>query len=314
MHQKIFLIFTGDTAALRKNDFFSGEIEFDFISLENYSIIRKLKIIFNIIKRYNYDELIICGVNELTSWLCAFISPYYKNSTVVESSYHEATVTGLKGFLKKIFFKRISVTYASGVSQEKLTRLLKFKGKVIVTKGVGIFNIIKQPQFKPSVIVKDFIYVGRLSPEKNLVFLIEVFNKLKNINLHIIGYGPQEGLLKKIAKDNTFFYGAVENKKLPEMYQRCNVFILPSAKEPWGLVVEEALNNGLPVIVSNKVGCAEEIIEEDHNGLIFEFNSFTSLLGTITKMSDIAYYNNLKLNVSKLNFNLIADYQVNCYL
>lgn len=312
--QKIFVIFTGDTANMRTNDFFSGNIKFDYTSLENLSKFAKLKTVWRVVKTNCYNELIICGVNELTSWLAAFISPIRKNATVVESSYHEATITGIRGFLKSIFFKRISVTYASGKAQEKLARLHHFKGKVIITKGVGIFNIIEQPPYKPAEKVTDFIYVGRLSPEKNLTFLIQVFNKLPQFNLHIVGYGAQEADLKKIANENINFHGAVNNKKLPALYQRCDVFILPSIKEPWGLVVEEALNNGLPVLVSNKVGCAEEIIEENHNGLIFEYNDEISLLNRIEKMSDIDFCNRLKRNISKTDFNKIADYQVNCYL
>lgn len=312
--KKIFVIFTGHSADMRKSDFFSGKIEFDYISLLNYSTFKKLKITWQIITKNDYKELIICNVNELTSWLCAFVSPKNKNSTVVESSYHESKITGIKGFLKKLFFKRISVTYASGKAQEKLAHLLCFNGKTIITKGVGIFNIVEQPPYKPSKEVINFIYVGRLSAEKNLKFTINVFNNLPTYKLHIVGYGPDEHILKQISKKNIIFHGAVNNKMLPELYQSCDVFILPSIKEPWGLVVEEALNNGLPVIVSNKVGCAEEIIIENYNGLLFEYNSDLSLVEKIKMISHIDFYNYLKKNVSKMNFNKIADYQVNSYL
>lgn len=312
--KNIFVIFTGDTSGMRKADFFSGDIEFDYMSLDNFSVFKKLRYTWQIIKGNEYDELIICGVNELTSWLSAIISPRNKNATIVESSYHEATITGIKGLLKSIFFRRISVTYASGKAQEKLARLHHFKGKIIITKGVGIFNIIKQPLYKPTEKVRDFIYVGRLSQEKNLILLIKVFNQLSEYRLHIVGYGPQENELKQLANENVIFHGAVDNKKLPDLYQTCDVFILPSNKEPWGLVVEEAFNNGLPVIVSNKVGCVEEIVDENRNGLIFDYNSEYSLIQKIEKITDIEFYNSLKQNVSKMDFDKIAEYQVSCYL
>lgn len=311
---KILLIFTGDTASMRNSDFFTGDIQFEYRSLVGLSSFQKLIKAYSIVKKNRYDELIICGVNEFTSWLCAFVSPKNKNATVVESSYHETRSSGLRAFLKRVFFKRISVVYASGKSQKKYTDLYNFKGKIIITKGVGIFNIVDQPHYFPSEKVSNFIYVGRLSPEKNLVFMIKVFNELPQFNLHIAGYGPQEDELRAIAKDNIQFHGAVENAKLSELYKSCDVFILPSISEPWGLVVEEALNNGLPVIVSDKVGCVEEIIEENHNGLIFEYNCDKSLLEKIEKISDVDFYNALKYNISKMNFDEIADYQVNCYL
>ncbi|MGV8093741.1 MAG: glycosyltransferase family 4 protein [Mangrovibacterium sp.] len=310
---KILVIFTGDTASMRNNDFFSGDIQFEYQSLVGLNNIQKLIKTYNIVKSIRYDDLIICGVNELTSWLCAFISPKSKNATVVESSYHETHSTGLRGLLKRFFFKRISVVYASGKAQKKYTDLYNFNGTVIITKGVGIFNIVDQPPYIPAEKVSDFIYVGRLSPEKNIVFLIETFNKLSQFNLHIVGYGLQESELKAIANENIRFHGAVENTRLPVLYKSCDAFILPSISEAWGLVVEEALNNGLPVIVSDKVGCAEEIIKENYNGLIFKSNNEKSLLDKIEKMVDVDYYNSLKYNISQMNFDEVAEYQVNCY-
>lgn len=312
--KKVFVVFTGDTAEMRESDFFSGEIEFEHISLQNNSIFQKLYTVYCIIRNNNYDELIISEYSELISWLCAFISPKKKNATVVESSIYESTVSGYKGLLKKIFFKRFSVTYASGKSQEKLVRNLNFNGKIVITKGVGIFNIIEQPKFIRRNEVSNFIYIGRLSPEKNLIFLINVFKNFPQLKLHIVGYGPQEPHLKKIAGSNVIFHGAVENKKIPSILQMCDVLILPSIKEPWGLVVEEALNNGLPVIVSNKVGCAEEIIEAKKNGLIFIFDSSESLIIQIKKIIDTEFYNSLKYNISKMDFKSIADFQVRSYI
>ena len=313
-HRKILVIFTGRTANIRNSDFFSSNLNFDYISLGGQKALNKLYITCKVIRNNYYEELIVTGVNDWISWLCIFLSPVRKNATVVESSYHEATISGIRGFLKSIFFKRISVTYASGKSQEKLARLHKFNGKIIITKGVGVFNVVKQPQYIPSKKVENFIYVGRLSSEKNLKFLITVFNKLPNYNLHIVGYGPEELELRDLSKENVKFHGAVDNKSLFVLYQSCDVFILPSQKEPWGLVVEEALNNGLPVLVSNKVGCAEEIVQENYNGLVFDYSSESSLLAKIERIVDPDFYNLLKKNISKIDFNEIINYQVDCYL
>ena len=312
--KKIFVVFTGDTASIRKKDFFKGNINFDHINLENKSTIKKIIAAHKIISTFSYNELIACGLNELINWFCVFYSPRQKNATVVESSYYESTTSGLKGFIKKLFFKRISTTYASGIAQEKLAKGLGFKGKMVITKGVGIFNIIQQPEYIPTTKVSSFIYVGRLSEEKNLKFLINIFNKHPQYILNIIGYGPEEEDLKSGANHNIKFLGAIDNGVLPELYQKNDVFILPSIKEPWGLVVEEALNNGLPVIISNKVGCVEEIIKPDFNGLSFDPISESSLISCIEKITNVSYYNQLKQNISKLDFNETVQYQVNCYI
>ena len=112
---------------------------------------------------------------------------------------------------------------------------------------------------------------------------------------------------------NIHFLGAVNNVELPKVYQSHDVFILPSKKEPWGLVVEEALNNGMPVIVSDMVGCYETIVNED-NGLVFKFDDKDSLMQAINRMSDVDYYNRLRKNISKYDFAKIEKEQVSCYL
>lgn len=105
----------------------------------------------------------------------------------------------------------------------------------------------------------------------------------------------------------------MDNKKLPQVYQENDVFVLPSEIEPWGLVVEEALNNGAPVLVSDRVGCGPEIVNES-NGLVFKFDSEEDLLSKIEKISQIGYYNELRKNISKLDFAEIERKQIECYL
>lgn len=120
-------------------------------------------------------------------------------------------------------------------------------------------------------------------------------------------------ILKSIANQNIVFWGAIPNPELYKLYLQNDVFILPSLVEPWGMVVEEALNNGLSVIVSDKVGCAEEVVN-DTNGIIFRLSENDSLHNAIKKIQEIEYYNSLKRNVSKIDFEKIAREQVNCYL
>lgn len=310
--KKIFVIYTGDTAECRNNDFFNVKMQFGSLFLYSNKLLRLLQILY-VIKTFSYEKIIIGGWDSLPMWLSAFISPKRKNALVVESSYLESAIDGFKGIMKKVFVSRISIVYASGKSQKKLTDNLGFKGKTVITRGVGIFNYTEQPQYVSRDEVKNFIYVGRLVGVKNLAFLINIFNKLPNLRLNIIGFGKQEQYLKSISNKNIKFYGAIDNKELRKYYQENDVFILPSKSEPWGLVVEEALNSGLPVLVSDKVGCAEEIVNES-NGLIFKYDSEEDLLQKIRQITDINYYNKLRKNISKLDFKTIELEQIKSYL
>ena len=69
------------------------------------------------------------------------------------------------------------------------------------------------------------------------------------------------------------------------MYQAHDVFILPSTYEPWGLVVEEALYWGLPVIVSNRVGAGPDMVRDLHTGEIFDIEDPESLGKAIREIS-----------------------------
>lgn len=312
--EKLFVVFTGNTQEMRNLDFFKKElIKFDYIDLKERSSFLRFFYIIKLIFFSKYKELILIGWDEFLLWTANILSPKKKNAIVVESSIYDSKVDGLKSFLKKIFLININKAYASGISQIQLLQALGFSGTIKKTKGVGLFNIQPQPVFESKTTVIDFLYVGRLSPEKNLQKLIEVFNLLPHLKLNIVGFGLQESYLKSIASDNIIFHGSIDNKNLFKLYRKYDVFILPSIIEPWGLVVEEALNNGIPVIVSNRVGCAEEIIINNYNGLIFDLEQENALSDAILKIKNLEFYNILRENVSKMDFGKIAEEQVNVY-
>ena len=66
------------------------------------------------------------------------------------------------------------------------------------------------------------------------------------------------------------FLGFKNQTELPRYYDLCDVFVLPSVNEPWGLVVNEAMNAARPVIVSDQVGCAPDLIRQGQNGFIYK--------------------------------------------
>ena len=308
----LLVLFSGHGPEERNKDFFKGTIEFNYINLDK-GFIKNFSLLRNLLKRDSFKELILSGWDNVYMWVPLLFSPKRKNSVMIESSIHESQVTGVKGMIKKLFVKRCSKAYVPGKSNADLVQSLGFDGTIIKTKGCGIFNYITQPQYKVREKVQRFIYVGRLVDVKNLKFLIRVFNELPDLTLDIVGFGPLEEELKFLAASNIIFHGAVDNTALPSRYGEADVFILASRSEPWGIVVEEALNNGLPVIVSDKVGCAEELINES-NGLIFKSDDAESLKEAIKKISDIEYYNRLRFNISKLDFEKIEKEQVECYL
>jgi glycosyltransferase involved in cell wall biosynthesis len=221
-----------------------------------------------LLKGKKYNKILVGGWDLIEYWFLVLLSPKFKNCLILESTYFESNVSGVKGLLKKIFLSNVSCVFASGFLHSKLLDVLSYSGIIKITKGVGLIN-------KPCYLKnnrrynKKYLYVGRLSFEKNLFFLVNLFNSLSDFELTIIGAGPDEEKLKKLSNGNIHFLGPIKNESLKEFYLGHDIFILPSIKEAWGLVVEEALYFGMPVIVSDRAG-SSELIVHGHNGYLIE--------------------------------------------
>jgi glycosyltransferase involved in cell wall biosynthesis len=107
--------------------------------------------------------------------------------------------------------------------------------------------------------------VARLSPEKDVPMLLRAVEGL-DAELVVVGGGPQEGQLREAAPTNVRFVGHVNRDELPRWYANADVFILPSRSETWGMALSEAAAAGLPLVATEAVGGAWDLIEEGING------------------------------------------------
>jgi glycosyltransferase involved in cell wall biosynthesis len=117
-----------------------------------------------------------------------------------------------------------------------------------------------------------FLFVGRLVSYKNVEHLIQQFNinfSDKDTVLKIVGDGKQgQYLIDKYASEKVIFKGKKFNKELIAEYLSASCFVCPSLFEPWGLVVNEALSAGLPVIANKEVGACFDLIKDKETGFI----------------------------------------------
>lgn len=314
---RIHVVFVGLTNQVVINDGFKNDIHFSFELLSNTQIEKRNKWItvsklLKICAKYNFEKIIYGGYDDLEEKVFMFLTPKKKNCLQFESSICESKVTGIIAVIKKIFFRRFSIALPSGNLQTAVFEELGFKGKIIESKGVGIFNkSVKKRIEKDEHTGLKYLFVGRLIPLKNLEFIIRVFNRL-NKPLTIVGTGELETTLKGIANANIILTGFIPNEKLNELYCSHDVFILPSFSEPWGLVVEEAIYFGLPVLVSNAVGCQEEMVIQPNTGCIFSPTDENSLIEAIEKIeTNINLY---RQNCQTFDFNKRDKEQIDAYL
>ena len=120
--------------------------------------------------------------------------------------------------------------------------------------------------------------------------LINAVNKINvnsntNYGILIIGGGPEktnyEKMLKELNINNIFLIDFLKKDELLSYYDMCDAFIMPTREDIWGLVVNEALSRGLPVLSSDKCLSATELIN-NNNGKIFKSNNSTELAKAIT--------------------------------
>jgi glycosyltransferase involved in cell wall biosynthesis len=145
------------------------------------------------------------------------------------------------------------------------------------------------------------LFAGKLIEKKQPLLLIEAFARAQAAArarserpawLLIAGDGSlrrdAEALVARLHVPNVIFAGFLNQSELPDAYAAADLFVLPSKlHETWGLVVSEAMNFGLPVVVSDKVGCAEDLVHPDGNGFVVPYDDAAALADAIaTLVSD----------------------------
>lgn len=91
------------------------------------------------------------------------------------------------------------------------------------------------------------------------------------------------------SRGTLFLPGFVQYPELPKYYGRASVFIHASTTEQWGLVVNEAMASGLPVIVSDRCGCAPDLVKEGVNGFEFDPHNADALVDLMLQVSDAGF-------------------------
>ena len=215
------------------------------------------------------------------------------------SWWKEAT----KGALIRALF---NWAVAGGAPHARYLRDLHFPAERIarfydVVDNEGLYlrchALQREPRHSYGLPGRYFLYVGRLAAEKNLGGLLDAYLWYRAAggawSLVLVGDGPERSELESRAASSAFspdihFAGHKGSAELPLYYAFAGCFVLPSTREPWGLVVNEAMACGLPVIVSDRCGCAEDLVADGENGFVFDPDAdgrLASLLATVEQFT-----------------------------
>lgn len=260
------------------------DLKKDSIFLSNKSLFSKIVFLFKIVK--NNHLIIMNGYNRIEFIILFLINLFFikKRFIAIESDtqYKKETETFKfkikRTYLSYIFKKRYILGFSGGnFTHKDLFRNYSMEEKRIFLAPMMIDN---KKFFNPNKKTQNdkltFLFVGRVIPLKNLNHLmssfIKVFENKKDVVLNIVGSGSElESLKENFDKyENIIFKGAKYSDELVQEYFNSDVLILPSLKEAWGLVINEAMSAGLVIISSNKVGANEDLIKDKKTGFVFD--------------------------------------------
>jgi glycosyltransferase involved in cell wall biosynthesis len=271
------------------------------------SFITTIKWIYYILK-FKPNIINLTGYSEPGTLFVLLICKFLKIKTIITNEsifYQQSNIyrlnNGIKKSYKSLLFYFTDYFFSYGIQANDFL----FRHRVNKFKILSFLNSFDSERLNALSTInnsdsvnKYFLFVGRISAEKNIEFLIQLAVNLKNINseieIKIIGDGPEFDQFIKIKNrlklNNIQFLGSVKWDNLGEYYSNSLGLILPSNFEPWGMVANEAFFYNVPVICSKFCGCADDLVINDFNGIVLPDFSL-SLPG-----GDISVFLNYYLN------------------
>lgn len=317
---KIKVVFQSATSDIRSTGHCIYDFNFDYEIVSNRSYEKRNKFLCfvktaKIILNTKYKTILHSGWESIELIPFSLLLPKSKNGIVIESSIIETKKNGLAWLFKKCIINNMAYAFPSGKLQSEILTLAKFTGQIHITHGVGLPKIPrsdKQTSFVKDITASNlrYLFVGRLSPEKNITYMINMFKK-SGRHLTIVGDGPLRKFVESQCGENITYLGHVDNSMLYKVYNAHDCFILPSISEPWGLVVEEALMHGLPVVISNNVGCKVDLVDNFNSGVSFDIGNDESFFIALDKIE--SNFNQYIGNVNSIDFELYRKLKINAY-
>jgi glycosyltransferase involved in cell wall biosynthesis len=278
--------------------------------------------IFGYLKRKKYDAFVVLGWNALTNWIAVFyasargIPVFLRGENPLSHEYsHSAVKRFVKRILLKALFSRIDHVLYIGEENRKFYEFYGVPAEKLVFAPYAVENerfiaaatelkarrneLRAAHGFSPGQPI--ILFVGKLIEKKRPMDLLDAYGQfvertrrvgIRAPGLVFVGSGMLQHKLElyvsRMHLDEVRFVGFKNQTELPELYALGDVLVLPSGLgETWGLVVNEAMCFGVPIIVSDHVGCGPDLVKEGENGFIVPVRDIRVLSSRIEElMSD----------------------------
>ncbi|MFZ0686510.1 MAG: glycosyltransferase family 4 protein [Terriglobales bacterium] len=292
----IFLSETDPT--LRQWRIYKDEIRFDYEVLRSWRLRGgRLQLLLNAglaesLKKFSPHAIVCGGYNYFASWQALRWARCHKVRFILWSESNAQDARSQRRpveFLKAYFQERCDGFVVPGKSAFEYLRLLGSPADLIFTAPDAVDNAFfateaEKVRLDPSAYRESFglpqrfiLFVGRLVPEKGVSDLLVAYATLQSEVRHKVGLvfagdgASRKDLMlraQQVSPGTVCFSGFAQREDLAALYALAETLVLPTHSDPWGLVVNEAMACGLPVIVSSVAGCAADLVEDGWNGYV----------------------------------------------
>ena len=147
------------------------------------------------------------------------------------------------------------------------------------------------------------MFSGQLIERKQPLFFVEVANEIsksiKDLTVLILGSGPLEkNMLNKLNeyKIKYTYEGFILPNRIKDYYSKARLLLFPTTNDPWGMVVNDAMNMGLPVITTPYAGSADDLVIDGYNGFILDLDVFAWSVKTLKLLNNEKLYTEFSKN------------------
>ncbi len=266
-------------------------------------------IIMEIFKE-RYDAVLIHGYVSPTNWL-AFLSARLKGIPIIFRG--ESHLLNHRAWWKRIFkqiflsqlFKRISSFLPIGSLNKAYYQYHGVPNEKMFLTPYAVDNEFFSNRFKTlngkreqlktemgvAVDLPVILFASKMIPRKRAMDLLKAYEKIQeriDAALVLVGDGIERTVLEGYAEvhnlKNVHFTGFKNQTELPYYFAIADMFVLPSIDEPWGLIINEAMNFGLPIVTTEVVGAAPDLVKNGRNGFVYPVGDIEKLANCLLKL------------------------------
>ncbi len=313
----LHVVFLAETdSRLRQWRVYKNEIEFSYEVLPSWrSRVGKLNVLLNwglarALRRASPVAIVCGGYNYFASWQALWLA---RSRGIPFLLWSESNLQDLRRahrvveFLKDQFLRRCSGFVVPGRAAREYLHAHGIKDESVYAAPNAVDNDLfatagaearqNAEAMRSSLNLPDryFLFVGRLVREKGVFDLVSAYAKLNEkvrrcMGLVFVGDGEVRAQLEEQARAISpgviRFAGFAHREQLAAYYALAEVLVLPTYTDTWGLVVNEAMACGLPVIVSRVAGCVADLVDNEWNGFLLAPGDASSLAVVMTNLSD----------------------------